>query len=169
MKKYIYKNSLHTFISHLFQMMLSHRWKSTCGPLKSETILPPYWQSAGSRLVLILQTVTVTSYQALCLLMAYQHKFKHPYAVRWPIVAPIYVKTLKQRQSGWHFANNISKYIFFNKDIWCQIEISLKVVPKGPINTKPALFQIMVRHWTVNKLLSELFTNTYMHHLATIN
>ena len=32
---------------------------------------------------------------------------------------------------------------FFNEDIWIPIKISLKFVPKGPINHIPALVQIM--------------------------
>ena len=33
--------------------------------------------------------------------------------------------------------------IFFNKNVWISIEISLKFVPKSPINNIPALVQIM--------------------------
>ena len=50
------------------------------------------------------------------------------------------------------------------------IQISLKLVPKGLIKNKPALVQVMVRHWTSDKPLSEaimtLFIDKYMHHLA---
>ena len=43
------------------------------------------------------------------------------------------------RQDGRHFADDISKYIFLNKNVWNPIEISLKFVPKGPIDNIPAL------------------------------
>ena len=33
--------------------------------------------------------------------------------------------------------------IFFNENVWISIKISLKLVPKGPINNIPALVQIM--------------------------
>ena len=36
-----------------------------------------------------------------------------------------------------------SKYIFWNENVWILINISLKFVPKGPINNMPALVQIM--------------------------
>ena len=49
------------------------------------------------------------------------------------------VNTLKPRQNGRHFADDILKCIFFNENVWIPIEISLKFVPKGPINNIPAL------------------------------
>ena len=53
------------------------------------------------------------------------------------------VNTLRPRQNGRHFADDIFKRIFFNENVWISIKISLKFVPKGPINKIPALFQIM--------------------------
>ena len=48
------------------------------------------------------------------------------------------------------------------------IRISLKFVPKGPINKKSALFQVMADCWTGEKPLPEpmltQFTETYMRH-----
>ena len=51
--------------------------------------------------------------------------------------------TLWPKQNGRYFTNNIVKCIFFNKDRLILIKISLKFVPKGPINNIPALAQIM--------------------------
>ena len=53
------------------------------------------------------------------------------------------VSTLRPRQNGWRFADNIFKHIFFNENVWNSIKISLKFVPKGPINIIPALVLIM--------------------------
>ena len=53
------------------------------------------------------------------------------------------VNTLRQRRNEQHFANDIFKRIFFNENVWISIKISLKFVPKGPINNIPALVQIM--------------------------
>ena len=53
------------------------------------------------------------------------------------------LNTLRPRQNGRHFADNIFKRSFFNKNVWISIKISLKFVPKGPINKIPALIQIM--------------------------
>ena len=54
------------------------------------------------------------------------------------------VNTLKPRQNGRHFADDMFKCIFLNENVWIPIEISLKFVPKCSINNNPALFQIMV-------------------------
>ena len=51
--------------------------------------------------------------------------------------------SLRPRQNGRHFADDIFKRIFFNENIWIPIKISLKFVPKGSINNIPALVQIM--------------------------
>ena len=44
---------------------------------------------------------------------------------------------------GLHFADDIFKHIFLNENGRIPIKISLKSVPKGPINTIPALVQTM--------------------------
>ena len=54
-----------------------------------------------------------------------------------------WVNTLRPRQIGRHFPDDIFKCIFLNEFKWISIEISLKFVPKGPINNTPALVQIM--------------------------
>ena len=41
------------------------------------------------------------------------------------------------------FAYDIFKCIFLNENVWVSIKISLKFVPKGPINNIPALVHIM--------------------------
>ena len=53
------------------------------------------------------------------------------------------INTLSPRQNGRHFADDIFKCIFFNENICISIKISLKFVPKCPINNIPALVQIM--------------------------
>ena len=66
------------------------------------------------------------------------------------------VKTLRQGQNGRHFADDILKWIFLNENVWIPIKISLKFVPKGPINNIPALDQIMAWRRPGDKPLSEL-------------
>ena len=51
--------------------------------------------------------------------------------------------TLRLRQNGRHFPDDILKFIFLDENIWISINISLKVVLYGPINNIPALVQIM--------------------------
>ena len=53
------------------------------------------------------------------------------------------LNTLRPGQNGRHFADAIFKCIFLNKNVSIPIKISLKFVPKGPINNIPALVQIM--------------------------
>ena len=53
------------------------------------------------------------------------------------------INSLRPRQNGCHFADDIFKCIFLNENIWILIKISLKFVPKGPINNIPALVHIM--------------------------
>ena len=54
-----------------------------------------------------------------------------------------------------HYADDIFKCIFLNKNLWISLKISLKFVPKVPINNILALVQIMVWHRPGDKPLSE--------------
>ena len=65
------------------------------------------------------------------------------------------VITLRPGQNGCHFADDIFKCIFLNENVWTPIKISLKFVPKGPINNIPALVQIMAWRRPGDKPLSE--------------
>ena len=60
------------------------------------------------------------------------------------------VNTLRSRQDGRRFADNIFKCIFLNENVWIPIKISLKFVPRGPISNIPALVQIISEAITVN-------------------
>ena len=62
--------------------------------------------------------------------------------------------TLRLRKSGRHFPD-VLKWIFLNENVWILIEISLKFVPRGPINNMPALVQIMAWRQPGNKPFSE--------------
>ena len=63
--------------------------------------------------------------------------------------------TLRPRQNGCHFADNIFKCIFLNENVWIPIKISMKFVPKGPVNNIAALVQIMAWRRPGDKPLSE--------------
>ena len=69
------------------------------------------------------------------------------------------------KQNGHHFADNISKFIFFHENCTL-IEMSQKFVSTGPINNMSTLVQIMAWCWTGDKSLSEpitaQFTDAYM-------
>ena len=66
--------------------------------------------------------------------------------------------TLRPRQYGRHFPDDIFKFILLKENISISIYISLKFVPKGPINNPPALVQIMVWRRPGSKPLS-IWTN----------
>ena len=65
------------------------------------------------------------------------------------------VNTLRPRQNGRHFADDSFKRIFLNENVRISIKISLKFVPKGPINNIPALVLIMAWRRPGDKPLSE--------------
>ena len=71
------------------------------------------------------------------------------------IIYDNYINTLRPRQNGRHFADDIFKCIFLNENVWIPIKISLKFVPKGPINDIPALVQIIAWRRLGDKPLSE--------------
>ena len=53
------------------------------------------------------------------------------------------------------YADNIFKYTFLNENVWILIEFSLNFVPKGPIDNKPVLVQVMAWRRTGDKPLTE--------------
>ena len=84
------------------------------------------------------------------------------------------VITLKPRQDGHHFPDDIFNCIFMNEDIWISIYISLKLVANDQFNNIPALVQIMAWHQPGNKPLSEpmmvsKFTNAYLRHSTSMS
>ena len=58
-------------------------------------------------------------------------------------LSPAPINTLRLRQNGRHFADDIFKCIFLSENVRIAIKISLKFVPKDPINNIPSLVQIM--------------------------
>ena len=53
------------------------------------------------------------------------------------------INTLKPRQNGRHFADDIFKCIFLNENACISIKIPLKFVPEDPINNILALVEMM--------------------------
>ena len=66
-------------------------------------------------------------------------------------------------------ADNIFKRIFLNENDKILIQISLKFVPKGPIDNNPALVQIMAWRQIGDKPLFEpkLWLDSLMHACST--
>ena len=77
----------------------------------------------------------------------------------------VHINTLRPRQNGRHFADDIFKCIFLNENVWISIGISLKFVPRGPINNIPALVQIMAWRQSGYKPLSEPMMSILLTHI----
>ena len=78
------------------------------------------------------------------------------------------LNTLRPRQNGRHFADDIFKCIFLNENVWIPIKISLKFVPKGSINNIPALVQIMAWCRPGDKPLSDPTMVSLTTHICVI-
>ena len=72
------------------------------------------------------------------------------YICRWYTL-----NTLRPRQDGRHFADDTFKRIFVKENVRIPIKISLKFIPKGPIDNIPAMVRIMAWRRLGDKPLSE--------------
>ena len=77
--------------------------------------------------------------------------FMHPHQHWWQHL----INTLRPRQNGRHFPDDIFKWTFLNENVWISFDISLKFVPRGPINNIPTLVQVMAWRQPGDKPLSE--------------
>ena len=81
-------------------------------------------------------------------------------------MAYVSFNTLRLRQDGLHFPDDIFNCIFLNENVQISIKISLKFVPKGPINNIPALVQIMAWRRPGDKPLSEPMMVSLLMHIC---
>ena len=87
----------------------------------------------------------------------------------WAIkVCYVWFNTLRLRQNGRRFADDIFKCIFLNENVWIPIKISLKFVPKGQINKIQVLVQIMAWRRPGDKPLSEQMMVSLPTHICVI-
>ena len=78
----------------------------------------------------------------------------------------VWLNTLWPRQNGSHFPDEINKLIFLNESVWISIKISLKFVPRDPINNIPALVQIMAWRRPGDKPLPEPMMVSLLTHVC---
>ena len=78
----------------------------------------------------------------------------------------ILINTLRPRQNGRHFADDILNRIFVNENVRVSTKFSLKFIPKGPINNIPALVQIMAWRRLGDKPLSEPMMDSLPTHIC---
>ena len=76
------------------------------------------------------------------------------------------LNTLRPRQNGRYFPDDIFKRIFLYENVLISIIISLKFVPMGPINNIPALVQIMAWRRPGDKPLSEAMMVSLLTHIC---
>ena len=76
------------------------------------------------------------------------------------------VNTLRPRQNGRYFADDIFKCIFLNEIAWISLKISLKFVPMVRIYNIPALVQIMAWCRPGDKPLSEPMMVSLLTHIC---
>ena len=76
------------------------------------------------------------------------------------------ISTLRQRQNGRYFRDDTFKGIFPNENVRISIKISLKFVPKGPLNKIPALVQIMAWRLPRDKPLSKPMMVEFLTHIC---
>ena len=81
------------------------------------------------------------------------------------LLACLCFNTLRPRQNGRLFADDTFKCIFLNENNRISSEISLKFVPKGPINSIPALVEIMAWRRPGDKPLSEPMMVSLLTHI----
>ena len=81
--------------------------------------------------------------------------------------------TYNRGQNGRHFPDDIFKCIFLNENAWISINISLKFVPKGPIDNISSLVKIMAWRLTYHNTKRQaivwnndglVYWRVYMHH-----
>ena len=77
-----------------------------------------------------------------------------------------HVNTLRPRQNDRCLTDDTFKRIFLNENVRISIKISLKFVPKGPINNIPALVQIMAWHRLGDKPLCEPMMVSLLMHIC---
>ena len=77
-----------------------------------------------------------------------------------------FLNTLRPRQNGRHFPDDIFKWIFLKENVCISIKISLKFVPQVPINSIPALAQIMAWRRSGDKPLSDPMMDSLLTHIC---
>ena len=94
------------------------------------------YQNSVSSLCEYVLIITIDKYHYLSILLCFIFISNFRIVLSW-------LNTLRPRQNDCHYADGIFKCIFLNEDLRIVNKISLKFVPKRPINNIPALVQIM--------------------------
>ena len=82
------------------------------------------------------------------------------------LVNIVSVNTLRPRQNGHYFPDDMFKGIFLNENVSILITISVKFVPRCPINNIPALVQIIAWRRPGDEPLSEPIMVSLLSHIC---
>ena len=110
-------------------------------------------------LVWIRQTLMVT-------ILGQVHAYRPVWSLLLKYTGTQFINTLRPRQDGRLFPDDIFKSIFFNENVQFLIKMSLTFVPVAPINNIPALVQIMAWRRPGNKPLSEPMMVSLLMHIC---
>ena len=105
-------------------------------------------------------------FEAVIPLCCFIHTFAYTPQIYGPWSCIASVNTLRPRQNGRHFQDDIFKCIFVSVNIWISTNILLKIVPKILINNIPALDQIMAWRRPGDKPLSEPMLVSLLTHIC---
>ena len=83
---------------------------------------------------------------------------------KWGMISSL--NTLRPRQNGRHFADDIFKCISLNENICNSLNVLLNLVPKVRINNIPSLVQIVAWRRSGDKPLSEPMIVTVLTHIC---
>ena len=98
--------------------------------------------------------------------IAWRQIHKHINVNRSKQNTTIRLNSLRLRQNGRHYTDDIFECIFLNESVWISLEISLKFVPEVRINNIPALVQIMSWRGPGDKPLSESMMVSLLTHIC---
>ena len=138
---------------HIYISKLCHHWFDN--GLSPVWWQPTIWTNDGLLSIRPWRTYSIETLVEIQVLFKKMH-LKMSSAKMQPSCLSINVfNTLRLRQNGRRFTDDIFKRIFLNENVRISIKISLKFVPRGPINIIPALVQIMAWRRPGDKPLSE--------------
>ena len=136
-----------------------------------------WWRHHGNPRIFIMLTLSSLAAQQVVITAPYHAASDSKVGIMmiqfsvWPVgylyclVGYSPFNTLRPRQNCRHFPDDIFKWIFLSENVWISIKISLKFVPKFPINNISALVQIMAWRQSGDTPSSEPMIDSLLMHI----
>ena len=83
------------------------------------------------------------------------------------IPQPLNAQHIEAVTKWWSFRRRHFRFVLLNENVWISIKISLKFLPKGPINNIPTLVPIMTWRRPGDKPLSKPMMVSLLTHICT--